>query len=71
MRCHRHLSLLEKYKHTVTVYAEAVFEMRRHTGDIPHNEFMVLCRLAEQARDACENARLALDGHVEHHHCHS
>jgi|SoiMethySBSTD1v2_1073268.scaffolds.fasta_scaffold181410_2 hypothetical protein len=68
MQCEDRASLLDKYTQATASYQEAVQKVR-NGYDLPDMEFILLCKLAQGAKEICEVARRALDSHVAEHNC--
>ena len=68
MQCDDRASLLEKYTQAAASYQESVQKLR-DGHDLPDMEFILLCKLAQGAREICERARRALDSHIAEHNC--
>ena len=69
MCCQEHETLLEKYQGAVESYSEAVRRMRDYGEALPLGEFTLLSELAVRAHKICQDARGALNRHIEEHGC--
>ena len=69
MHCREQETLLEQYQQAVQSYWQAVRRMRDYGGPLPLAELELLLELAVGASKVCQDARGALNRHIQEHGC--
>jgi hypothetical protein len=67
--CEAKTELFLAYQKAAEAYSQAVSELARHTGTVPHIEYERLRKMTDTTRDVCTAARDALDVHTYEHGC--
>ena len=61
--------LLHAYEATVSEYSRSVSVLKSRLGILSRDEYLKIQRFTEEARVRAEEARLALQKHVQEHDC--
>ena len=67
--CEHHRELLDSYQHAVSRFSAALEALKASQATVSKQEYDRLYGYVEQARIACEEARLTLERHVAEHGC--
>jgi hypothetical protein len=69
INCEGKARLVKEYSLATAAFSDAVQELRRKIGTSPKVEYERLERISSAARVKSEQARLALEQHIETHRC--
>ena len=67
--CEQKQRLLHKYETAVSEYSRSVSVLKNRLGVLEREEYVRIQRFTEEARVRAEEARIALEKHVQQHGC--
>jgi hypothetical protein len=69
INCGEKARLVKEYSQATAAFSDAVKELHRRIGTSPKEEYTRLTQISREARVKSEQARLALEQHIETHRC--